>query len=75
MICKQCGVDFDGRLTEQKFCSRKCQLRNRRDKERERKGIVERVVSCKACGTEFVTWNMKKQFCSIDCNNEYHRRH
>lgn len=73
MFCQQCGEDFDGRQSGQKFCSKKCKAENRRNKERARKGRVERTVECAGCKKVFVTWDSRKRFCSIDCNNYFHR--
>lgn len=71
MICKECGIDFNGAVTR-KFCSRSCSAtHNNRGNQRNPK---KRRDTCLQCGNVLMKESQKK-FCSMECGFDYKWEH
>lgn len=58
--CPVCGIEFEKRVHNQKFCSFECRQESYKKYER----------NCEHCGKLFKTQYKKQRFCSVDCANE-----
>jgi hypothetical protein len=62
--CEHCGVEFEAKSHNTKFCSSKCRGKNRY------KGN-HKIIKCEQCEAEFKTQGYYTKFCSQKCKSKY----
>lgn len=69
-ICPNCGLEFDAKGPNAKFCNPKCQ---REFKRKEKQTVIEKI--CKNCGKTFNTTDKRKEYCSEECLKNNKKKH
>lgn len=70
--CLQCGREFRPYNSMQKFCSVKCNLEYRRNRNGHRD--CQSLVKCVECGKEFKPLNYRSKYCSHTCFTKSRRK-
>jgi len=71
--CHICGIQFESKANNTRYCSRECRLAMKKRINIERRGPLKTYQkTCGFCGTAFETRVWNKKFCTDECYRQYH---
>ena len=68
--CEQCGILFDGRKWNARYCSKACNEQARFERTR-KVHFPDPVLVCEQCGTRFEKRRIDARFCSDKCGQDW----